>query len=64
MKKIIMLFMALCMVLPALNAQNNKARTFCLYFKTIGDLNEERVQGEDEGIQKGRMDALWLVSLS
>ena len=25
MKKIIMLFMALCMVLPALNAQNNKA---------------------------------------
>ena len=25
MKKIIMFFMALCMVLPALNAQNNKA---------------------------------------
>lgn len=25
---------------------------------------EERVQSEGEGIQKGRMDALWLVSLS
>ena len=25
---------------------------------------EERVQGEDEGIQEGRMDALWFVSFS
>lgn len=55
MKKIIMLLMALCLVLPTAVAQNSKA---------FEESSEERVQNQDERIQERWLEPLWFYSFS